>query len=44
MSDLFGVRRNTATQWAALAQGSWADYLAAIKATEQAVLAGRVSP
>ncbi|MBT1185383.1 XRE family transcriptional regulator [Streptomyces sp. CJ_13] len=34
ISDLFGVHRNTATQWAALAQDSWADYLAALRATE----------
>ncbi|WP_258053321.1 hypothetical protein [Streptomyces sp. Ru72] len=31
-SDLFGVHRNTATQWAALAQDSWAGYLAALRA------------
>ncbi|MFF2255455.1 hypothetical protein [Streptomyces sp. NPDC058142] len=30
ISDLFGVHRNTATQWAALAQDSWAGYLAAL--------------
>ncbi|MFJ9590543.1 hypothetical protein [Streptomyces acidicola] len=34
ISDLFGVRRNTATQWAALAQDSWAGYLAALRTTE----------
>lgn len=34
MCDLFGIHRNTATQWAALAQDSWAGYLAALKATE----------
>lgn len=28
ISDLFGVHKNTANQWAALAQNSWADYLA----------------
>ncbi|GCB51656.1 hypothetical protein [Streptomyces sp. NL15-2K] len=32
--DLFGVHRNTATQWAALAQDSWAGYLAALRTTE----------
>ncbi|MGX4695384.1 hypothetical protein [Streptomyces sp. JNUCC 63] len=31
MCDLFGIHRNTATQWAALAQDSWAGYLAAIR-------------
>lgn len=30
ISDLFGVHRNTANQWAALAQDSWAGYLAAL--------------
>jgi hypothetical protein len=30
MCDLFGIRRNTATQWAALAQNSWAGHLAAL--------------
>lgn len=30
ISDLFGVHRNTATQWAALAQDSCAGYLAAL--------------
>ncbi|MER5924972.1 hypothetical protein [Streptomyces mirabilis] len=34
ISDLFGVHRNTANQWAALAQDSWAGYLAALRATE----------
>jgi hypothetical protein len=34
LSDLFGIHRNTATQWAALAQDSWAGYLAALRATE----------
>lgn len=34
ISDLFGVHRNTATQWAALAQDSWAGNLDALKATE----------
>ncbi|MGW3303963.1 hypothetical protein [Streptomyces rubiginosohelvolus] len=34
ISDLFGVHRNTATQWAALAQDSWAGYLAALRMTE----------
>ncbi|UXX98053.1 hypothetical protein N7U49_48025 (plasmid) [Streptomyces sp. AD2-2] len=31
MCDLFGIHRNTATQWAALAQDSWAGYLAALR-------------
>ncbi|MFE2267571.1 hypothetical protein [Streptomyces griseosporeus] len=30
ISDLFGVHRNTANQWTALAQDSWAGYLAAL--------------
>jgi hypothetical protein len=34
ISDLFGIHRNTANQWAALAQDSWAGYLAALRATE----------
>lgn len=29
ISDLFGIHKVTATRWAALAQDSWADYLAA---------------
>jgi hypothetical protein len=33
-SDLFGIHVSTAIEWAALAQDSWADYLAARKATE----------
>lgn len=33
ISDLFGVRRNTATQWAAMARDSWAGYLAALAVT-----------
>jgi hypothetical protein len=28
----FGIHRNTASQWAALAQDSWAGYLAALSA------------
>lgn len=44
ISDLFGVHRNTATQWAVFAQDSGADYLAALRATEQAVLAGCGQP
>ncbi|KUN83495.1 hypothetical protein [Streptomyces griseoruber] len=31
ISDLFGVHRNTANQWAALARDSWADYLATLR-------------
>ncbi|MFJ7258309.1 hypothetical protein ACIQWV_38760 [Streptomyces sp. NPDC098085] len=34
ISDLFGIHKNTAAQWAAFAQDSWAGYLAALKATE----------
>lgn len=34
MCDLFGIHKNTATQWAALAQDSWAGYLAALRTTE----------
>ncbi|MFE0508531.1 hypothetical protein [Streptomyces sp. NPDC058964] len=30
ISDLFDVHRNTATQWAVLAQDSWAGHLAAL--------------
>ncbi|MFJ1936876.1 hypothetical protein ACIOGZ_29985 [Kitasatospora sp. NPDC088160] len=30
LSDLFGLHRNTVTQWAALAQDSWSGYLAAL--------------
>jgi hypothetical protein len=30
LSDLFGLHRNTAIQWAILAQDSWAGYLAAL--------------
>lgn len=37
----FGGHMDTVTQWAALAQDGWAGYLAALKATERAVLAGR---
>ncbi len=33
-SDLFGIHVSTAIEWAVLAQDSWADYLAARKATE----------
>lgn len=32
-SDLFGIHVSTAIEWAALAQDSWADYLAARRAT-----------
>jgi hypothetical protein len=38
MSDLFGVHRNTATQWAALAQDSWAGYLAGLRVTDDSVV------
>ncbi|MFI6106214.1 hypothetical protein [Streptomyces sp. NPDC051310] len=31
MCDLFGLHGNTATQWAAFAQDSWAGYLAALR-------------
>ncbi|MEU0942367.1 XRE family transcriptional regulator [Streptomyces canus] len=34
ISDLFGIHRNTANNWAGLAQDGWADYLAACRATE----------
>jgi hypothetical protein len=35
ISDLFGIHRNTANNWAGLAQDGWADYLAACRATEE---------
>lgn len=34
-SDLFDIQVNTAMEWAVLAQDSWADYLAARRATEE---------
>ncbi|WP_329537601.1 hypothetical protein OG568_55510 (plasmid) [Streptomyces sp. NBC_01450] len=34
ISDLFGIHRNTANNWAALAQDGWADYLAACRLSE----------
>jgi hypothetical protein len=34
ISDLFGIHKITATRWAALAQDSWADYLAALSEAE----------
>lgn len=34
ISDFFGVNRNTANQWAALAQDSWAGYFVALRAME----------
>ncbi|WP_241672306.1 hypothetical protein [Streptomyces sp. IB2014 016-6] len=34
ISDLFGVHRNTAMQWATRAQESWAGYLKALRTTE----------
>ncbi|MCX5443399.1 hypothetical protein OHB53_45595 [Streptomyces sp. NBC_00056] len=34
ISGLFGVHRNTATQWAAPARNSCADHLAALSAIE----------
>ncbi|MFD0260132.1 hypothetical protein ACFVH7_17865 [Kitasatospora indigofera] len=34
LSDLFGLHRNTATQWAALAQDSWVGYLAALSSPD----------
>ncbi|MFI8850190.1 hypothetical protein ACIGW3_08365 [Streptomyces sp. NPDC053499] len=34
VSDLLGIAPSTAHRWARFAQDSWADYLAACRATE----------